>query len=418
MRRSIVADPRCTTESPSALRGHILIVVENVPLSMDHRVSKQVTTLLERGHRVTVITRRHPGNRRFHGMGGLRLLEYAGPSEPSGLVGYVFEYAYSLFMATVMALRCRLRGPIDVVQICAPPDINALVGSVLRAFGARVIIDQRDLLPELYRARYGGSRRALVRLLVWLEGVSQRTADRVICVNEHLRDRAILRSRVPAGRVTIVRNGPVARSVALASSDAELKAGSRFLCCWVGVMGRQDRLDLLLGSIRHLVHDLGRTDCRFLVIGDGEARAEAIALSKDFGLDPWVVFTGWLAENDVFRHLASADIGIDASLQPEVSPVKAMEYMAFGLPFAAFDVGETRRMSEVAASLATPGDVEDLARTIDLLLRDAPARRDMARVGKAKIADDLGWDVQEIRYQAVLEELMGSRVGRRSPRFA
>ena len=54
-------------------------------------------------------------------------------------------------------------------------------------------------------------------------------------------------------------------------------------------------------------------------------------------------------EATVFRHLASADLGVDTSLQEEVSPVKAMEYMAFGLPFVCFDLQESRRLAEGAA---------------------------------------------------------------------
>ena len=67
-------------------------------------------------------------------------------------------------------------------------------------------------------------------------------------------------------------------------SDLGLKRGRDFLCCWVGMMGRQDRLDLLLRAIGHVVRQLGRTDCQFVLIGDGDVphdvRDRFIALWK------------------------------------------------------------------------------------------------------------------------------------------
>ena len=101
-------------------------------------------------------------------------------------------------------------------------------------------------------------------------------------------------------------------------------------------MNRQDHVDLLLDVIAHIVHDLGRTDCGFAVVGDGECLAEVQAQSTRLGLDPWVELAGRLPPEAVFRYLASADLGLDTSLQAEISPVKVLEYMAFGLPFAIF----------------------------------------------------------------------------------
>jgi glycosyltransferase involved in cell wall biosynthesis len=79
--------------------------------------------------------------------------------------------------------------------------------------------------------------------------------------------------------------------------------------------------------------------------------------------------TGWLPEEQVFGDMASSDVGLDTSLQAEVSPVKAMEYMASGLPLVSFDLPETRSIAEDAAVLVapvtfvpvavvTPGDVD------------------------------------------------------------
>ena len=393
--------------TPTARRPNVLIIVENIPVSMDHRVTKQVESLIHHGYRVTVITRRDSRNQAFAERLPVRLLEYQPPPSVPGRAGYLIEYGYSLIAATVLALRAFATARIDVVQICQPPDVFLAITALMRGLGCRVLVDQRDLLPELYRARYGVADGTMVRLLQRSERLSQRLANHVLSVNDTLREKALRSSGLEPQRVTVVRNGPVRGRANGAHADPVLKRGFPFLCCWVGVMSPQDRLDLLVRGIDHLVHVIGRTDCRFAIIGDGDARAEVIELARELGLDRWVTFPGWLPEQDVFRYLASADIGVDSNLQPEVSPVKAMEYMACGLPVLSFDLPETRATGGIAGRYAPPGDPIALAARIDDLLDDPRGREAMAAAGLSRIADDLAWERQAVPYLRVVNALSG-----------
>ncbi len=398
------------------VRGpRVLIVVENEPISKSQRVSKQVDTLLETGYRVTVITRKHPGNQRYQQERRLRLLEYPPPPEAQRPLDYLAEYGYSFLAAAFLSLWAVLFQQVDVVQFTQPPDIYFPLAWVLRRFGIRVLVDQRDLMPELYAARYGRARPILLYALRMFERLSHRGADRIICTNEYQRCRAIDSSGKPPGYVSVVRNGPMLAHVAAARSDEALKRGRRYLCCWLGVMGRQDRLDLLIQSIDHLVHDLGRKDCEFAIIGYGECLADTQALTRELKLEEWVHFTDFLPTDEVFRYLATADLGLDTGLQPDISPVKVSEYMAFGLPLVAFDLEETRTLSDGAATLADPGDIKAHARAIDALLNDSERRRELGRNGRERYSRELAWDHQCRTYVNAVGQLCRARaMARRS----
>src|SRR4051812_2280962 len=93
---------------------HVLLVVENLPMGQDHRVSKQVPDLLGAGYQVTVVTRRGVENGTFSGRPGLTIRDYASPPEPASTVGYVREYGVSFAHAVRLALTTRARGRIDV----------------------------------------------------------------------------------------------------------------------------------------------------------------------------------------------------------------------------------------------------------------------------------------------------------------
>lgn len=384
---------------------HVLILVENVPFGRDTRVRKQVESLLAHGYEVSIVSPRSPVNEPFRDRPRLHVFEYAPPPTGSSASAYVLEYAYSIVMAAARAGRARLARRVDVVQLCQPPDAYVVLAWGLRMAGARIVVDQRDLLTELYGARYGDRHPSVRRALGWLERLSQRTADHVLVVNPTLRQRA-LAAGVPAERVTIVRNGPVLSAVDAATAEPSLRDGKRFLVCWTGVMGRQDRVDLVIEAIGHVVHGLGRTDCRFAIVGDGETGDEVRAAASARGLCEWVDFPGWVDEATLFRYLATADLGLDASLQAEVSPVKAAEYMAFGLPFVAFDLPETRRTGGDAALYVPPGDVAALGSTLDSILRDDRQREAMGRCARKRAETDLVWDRQEPTYLAAFNDLV------------
>jgi glycosyltransferase involved in cell wall biosynthesis len=381
----------------------ILLVVENVALARDHRLRKQAEALAAEGFQVSVICRRDPANRGYH---YVRLHDYPAPADAESKLGFVREYGYSWAVAAWLTAKVFLTEGFDAVQVSGTPDIYFTIAAPYKLLGRPLVLDQRDLSPELYEVRYG-RRGAVYRILRRLERSSYRWADHVVTVNGSLERAAYTRGDLPAGAVTVVGNGPRLDRTHRRPVRPELRHGRRFLCCWLGLMGPQDRVDLALHAISHLVHDLGRTDCHFAFVGDGEAREPSRRLAGELGIADFVSFPGWAAEEEAFTYLSTADVGLEPNMEDIVSPVKGMEYMAFGLPFVAFDVTETRALAEGAAAYAPPGNVSAFADLIDGLLDDAALRRRMGDVGRRRVEDSIAWDHQRAAYVEVYRQLLG-----------
>jgi glycosyltransferase involved in cell wall biosynthesis len=382
---------------------HILLVVENVALARDHRLQKQASSLRAHGYQVTVICRSDPGNGRFTGIG---LRTYRAPADGANKLGFLREYGYSFAMASWLAARVFLTDRFDAIQVSGTPDIYFALAAPFRLFGRPFVLDQRDLSPELYALRYGRRDGAVYRALCWLERRSYRAADEVITVNSALEQTAYVRGGVPPGTVTIVGNGPMLDRAVRRPPRPELKHGKPFLCCWLGLMGPQDRVDVALRAIGHLIHVIGRTDCHFAFVGDGEARGPARQLAAGLGISEWVSFPGWADQEEAFTYLSTADAGLEPNMEEIVSPVKGMEYMALGLPFVSFDLAQTRALAGGAAVYAPPGDVPRFAGLIDELLSDPERRAELGRTGRRLIEERLAWDRQEKAYLGVFERIL------------
>ena len=249
-------------------------------------------------------------------------------------------------MAAMLALWALLRYRFDLLQVASTPDIYFLIAAPCRWLGYPVVFYFRaSLARELYEARYGRSDGLTYRMLRTLERCSLRTADRVLVVNQLLRQMAQERGGVDDAQILQVGNGPAAARVTRRPARPELRAGRKYLCCWVGLMGPQDGVDMALRAIEHLVHVRQRTDCAFVFVGAGEAPPAAQQLAAELGFGEWVSFPGWAEQDLVFDYLSTADIGLEPGVEEYVSPVKVQEYLAAGLPIVAFATEETIRLA-------------------------------------------------------------------------
>jgi len=383
----------------------VLLMAENLPIARDHRLRKQAAALVAAGFAVTVVCRRDPENRKI---AGITLREYPAPPDAESKLGYLQEYGWSLLMASWKILSCLLAEGFDVIQVASTPDIYFILTLPLRALGKTVVFDARDLSPEIYARRYGRSDGLVFDVLRLLERASYRAAHAVLVVNSSVALVATERCGVPAERVTLVGNGPVLSEVRPnkpepASSDGGL------LCCWIGLMGPQDGVDIALRAVAQLVHGRGRIDTRFVFAGTGDALPALEALAAELHLGEWVSFPGWADSEQVANILRSAHVGLEPNLEDFVSPVKAMEYMVYGLPVVAFDLRETRRIVGSGGLYASRGDIDGFTDCIEMLLDNPQIRQRLGAVGKRRVRSTFAWEHQELRYIRLYENLLEGR---------
>jgi glycosyltransferase involved in cell wall biosynthesis len=394
------------------VKSRVLIIVQNLPVPFDRRVWLECQALVAAGYRVAVVCPKGKGDPAYEVIDTVELHKYR-PYAPGGSkVSFVAEYAYSFLATAWHTLKARRKGRFAVIQACNPPDIFWPIGLAFRlAEKTRFVFDHHDLCPELFQSRFSGTASLPYRGLRWLERTTHRTADHVISTNESYRDIAITRSGKSPADVTVVRTGPDPERLKRGAADPEQRRGRKFLAAYIGVMGPQDGVDIVVRAADVIVREFERHDIAFTLIGSGDSYNELVALRDELGLSGHVEFTGRAPDELVTRILSTADVGLSPDPKNPLNDVstmnKTMEYMAFELPVVAFDLRETRVSAGDAAVYVTPNDVHEYAKAIVELVDDAPRCADLGKLGRARVEDELAWSHQERAYLSVYEKLTG-----------
>jgi glycosyltransferase involved in cell wall biosynthesis len=387
----------------------VLIIVENLPCPFDRRVMQEARTLTAAGYVVSIISPKAQGyEKSFERIDGIDIHRHPLPREADGALGYLLEYGVALFWEFWLSVRILFGRGFDIIHACNPPDTIFLIGGFYKLFGKKFVFDHHDINPELYEAKFG-KRGFGYKLLSTLERMTFRTADMVISTNESYRKIALTRGRVKEKDVFVVRSGPDLTRLKQVPPNPALRKGRKYLVGYVGVMGKQEGIDLLLQAVQLVVKHLGRTDIQFGLVGGGTELPAMRELAKKLDIADYVTFTGRVPDAELLEMLNTADICVNPDRANDMNDRstmnKVMEYMALGKPLVQFDLTEGRVSAGEASWYARQNDVADLAQKMVALLADENQRVHMSAVGRERIEHVLSWQHEAPRLLAAYQYL-------------
>jgi glycosyltransferase involved in cell wall biosynthesis len=391
-------------------KRRVLILVENLPSPFDRRVWQEATTLHAHGYEVSIICPTGKGyEARYEQIDGIHIHRYRLPLEAEGAKGYLVEYALALFHTFRLAWKVQFARGFDVIHACNPPDLLFLIGGFFKLLmGKKFLFDHHDINPELYEAKFG-RRDFFYKLMVLFERWSFKTADVSIATNESYKKIAIERGGMDPDKCYVVRSGPKLDRLRLLPPVPELKRGRAYLVGYVGVMGAQEGIDLLLQAARYLIQTLGRTDVQFGLVGGGTSLEQMKQMAADMGIADYVTFTGRVPDQQLLEMLNTADVCVNPDVANDMNDKstmnKIMEYMALGKPIVQFDLVEGKVSAQEASLYALKNDPVDMARKIVELLDDPARRERMGAYGRHRVINELEWEYEAPKLLAAYERL-------------
>jgi glycosyltransferase involved in cell wall biosynthesis len=396
----------------------ILMVADVSPLEPRGGASRvlreQSQGLVERGHRVEVLSRRPEGDVPATAeMNGVPVRHYpVNRSHPvafflSSIPGARRAYARSLsdrrwdaalFYQPLSALGLRRLLP------AATPVVYVFLSPAAAEYRVRASHADR------FHPRLGvGVACALLR---WAEGVSLRGARRVIVLSDFSR-RQLLGLHGPLtvpvvtvpGGADLARFRPAADRVAVRQELGLPSDG--LLLLTVRDLEPRMGLDALIQALALIRKDLA---VRLVIGGKGRLRAELEALVSTLGLRDIVGFAGLIPEADLPNYYAAADCFVLPTRELEGFGLVTVEALACGTPVLGTPVGATPELlSPLAPELLTDdASPEALARGIRRVAPLVGDERFRARC-RAHAERHYGWPTAVARLEELLLNLVAGR---------
>ena len=390
----------------------VCIVVENLPVPFDRRVWQEATSLHEAGAEVTVIcpkTKKYPLE--YEELEGVKIYRHPLP-EAKGTLDYFKEYFWALFHEFRLLLKVfRKQGVQDVIHACNPPDLIFIAAAPFFFFTrCKFLFDHHDINPELWIAKFG--KKGLgYRAMILAERFTYFFAKHAIVTNESYKEIAMRRGHKREEDVTVVRSGPNLSKLKIGAAKPEVKKGFKYLVGYIGVMGQQEGVDLLLNSVDYIVNKKNRKDVRFCIMGGGPSLEELRELNEKMGLTDYVEFPGRVSDEFLADVMNTADVCVNPDLPSEMNDKstmnKIMEYMAFGKPMVQFTLKEGMFSAQKASLYAKNTDTDDFAEKILWLLDNSDKAAEMGAFGRKRVQTELSWDFEKPKLISAYKKILG-----------
>lgn len=389
----------------------VCIVVENLPVPFDRRVWQEATSLHEAGAEVTVIcpqTKKYP--QAYEELDGIKIYRHPLP-EANRTLDYFKEYFWALYHESRLLWKVfRKQGVQDVIHACNPPDLIFIAALPFFAMTrCKFLFDHHDINPELWIAKFG--KKGLgYRAMLLVERLTYFFAKHAIVTNESYKEIAMRRGKKKDKDVTVVRSGPNIQKLKVGPAKEEVKKGFKHLVGYIGVMGKQEGIDLLLQSVDYIVNKKGRKDIRFCIMGGGPSLEELRQLNQSMGLTEYVEFPGRVSDEYLADVLNTADVCVNPDLPSEMNDKstmnKIMEYMAFGKPIVQFNLKEGKFSAQEASLYAENTSTDDFAEKILWLLENPEKAQEMGRFGRKRVETELSWDYERPKLIGAYKKLL------------
>ncbi|MGR3302289.1 MAG: glycosyltransferase family 4 protein [Candidatus Scalindua sp.] len=161
---------------------------------------------------------------------------------------------------------------------------------------------------------------------------------------------------------------------------------------FLSLLSKQKGTDIAIKAFNELAEN--NESIKLIIAGDGEYLEEAKLLVNNFKLKSRVIFTGFVRNEDTVQYYNASDIFIFPTLRLESFGIVIAEAMACGKPVIASDIGSIPDVIDngINGILIPIGDFKELARQINLLLSDKQYSAMLAQNARRKALERFGLD--------------------------
>jgi glycosyltransferase involved in cell wall biosynthesis len=331
-------------------------------------------------------------------------------SQSRGVVSQLFEYLAFFFLALLKLWTLHNKNRYGTIQVHNLPDFLVFAAIMPKMFGARILLDIHDLMPEFFGSRFKVElTHWKVRPVLWQEWLACRFADHVVTVSEHWRE-LLIRRGVPAHKCSVVMNLADEGIFHQVEKDPlrDQSSSPNFRLVYHGAVVERYGLDLAvkaIGQVRQVVPEINLT-----ILGVGDYSDTLAQMIQDLELSQHVTFYHEIRPaQELPDFISGSNLGIvpyrNDPFTDGLLPTKLLEYAALGIPSIASRTTAIEALfKDTMVEFFTPGDISDLARCILSLYHSHERVNELAR-GCRKFNEQYNWSKMGREYTSLIEQL-------------
>ena len=305
----------------------------------------------------------------------------------------------------VLLTRKHFRNPYDLIHVHNIPEWLVFAVWLPKLFGARILLDIHDLVPELFSAKFNRRRVSFMEpALRAVEAVSCRFSDHVIISNHLWRDTIVARS-VSDSRCSVFFNNI---DPELFYPRARTRRDDRRIVLFPGTLQWHQGVDIAIKAFPKVLEKVPAAE--FHIYGCGGVLNELMALVRELRLESKVLFCTPVGLKDVPQLIANADLGVVPkrahSFGNEAYSTKIMEFMSQGVPVVISRTAiDSYYFDESQVRFCESESVESFAAGIIEVLTDEDLRQRLVRNASAYVSRN-NWGCKKQEYLDLVDGLM------------
>lgn len=376
------------------------------PYEKDARLKMYAESLVQRGDEVDVISLRRQGQGTAGTVRGVHVFRIQERLEDEKRRWTHLVRLSKFFLRASIFLSWRyLKKKYQLIHVHNMPDFLIFAAIVPKLFGAKIILDIHDIVPEYYTNKFKSPKQGLVfKTLLLVERMAAAFSDHVIVSNDIWRRRLITRT-VSETKCTTILNS---HDESIFFPMIKKRRTDKVIVIYPGSLNWHQGVDIAIQAMAEVKKQ--KPEIEFQIYGNGSQKPYLQGLAKELGLTSHIVFNDFVALERIAAIMAEADLGVvpkrNDSFGGEAFSTKIPQLMALGVPVIVSETVIDRfYFNDSVVRFFKPGDERDLAKALIDLISNKEKRDRLSRNALGFI-QDLAWGKKKAEYYNLVNRLV------------
>jgi glycosyltransferase involved in cell wall biosynthesis len=401
-----------------ALKGKRAAMVVFSSFPDDPRPRRAAEALISVGMSVDMICLQDKDKPKRESFNGIRVRRISVARRRGGTLDYIYQYVAFLLIASGIITKRSLSKRYDLVYVHNMPDFLVLSGLIPKIFGAKIVLDLHDPMPELMMTINSLAEQSMkVSVMKREEKWSMYLADAVITVNQACARLFASRS-CKSEKITVVMNSPDEKIFRLQRPQPHNKTNRKdepFVIMYHGSLVERNGLELAVDAFEKIWVSIPTAEMR--IYGFPNSFLDRVMESvQRRGLEKSVRYYGPKPIEQIVHAIEDCDVGIipnQRNIFTELNtPTRIFEYLALGKPVITPRApGISDYFDENTLVYFELGSAEDLAKKIEFVFKNPELAVEMTRRGQ-KVHQAHTWRIERTQLIGLMNVLWPDGSGR------